>query len=78
MKKLLFAAILLTLAGPATAETYNGYECTDDCSGHEAGYEWAEQNDIDDDTDCSTASESFNEGCSSYVEENEEEDEDDY
>lgn len=51
----------------AVADTFDGYVCTDDCSGHQAGYEWAEQHDIDDESSCSTASPSFNEGCESYV-----------
>jgi hypothetical protein len=50
--------------------TFNGYNCTVDCSGHEAGYEWAEENDIDDIFDCEGNSTSFIEGCESYVEEN--------
>ncbi len=50
--------------------TFNGYECTEDCGGHEAGYEWAEENDIYDSSDCDGNSSSFNEGCESYVEEN--------
>lgn len=51
-------------------DTYNGYECTEDCSGHEAGYEWAEENYIYDIDDCGGNSDSFTEGCWSYVEEN--------
>lgn len=51
-------------------QTFHGYECTEDCSGHEAGYEWAEENDIDDEDDCSGDSDSFDEGCQAYVEEN--------
>ena len=51
-------------------ETFRGYECTDDCSGHEAGYNWAEENDISDEYDCDGNSNSFNEGCQAYVEEN--------
>lgn len=43
--------------------------CTDDCSGHEAGYRWAEDNDIMDRDDCDGRSNSFNEGCEQYVEE---------
>ena len=44
-------------------------------SGHEAGYNWAEEHDIDDEDDCDTAGEtsnspSFAEGCRAYVEEN--------
>lgn len=48
---------------------FNGYICTIDCSGHEAGYQWAEDNDIDDPDDCTGNSNSFIEGCRSYVEE---------
>jgi hypothetical protein len=50
--------------------TFNGYDCTEDCSGHEAGYNWAEENDISDEYDCDGNSNSFNEGCTSYVEDN--------
>ncbi|MFH1654603.1 MAG: hypothetical protein ABIE74_11205 [Pseudomonadota bacterium] len=50
--------------------TFHGYECTDDCSGHEAGYEWAKENDISDIENCDGNSDSFNEGCQVYVEEN--------
>ena len=50
--------------------TFHGYDCTVDCSGHEAGYEWAEDNDINDVYDCDGNSDSFNEGCEAYVEEN--------
>jgi hypothetical protein len=50
--------------------TYYGDDCTEDCSGHEAGYNWAEENNIDDEYDCDGNSDSFNEGCESYVEEN--------
>ena len=49
--------------------TFNGDDCTEDCSGHEAGYKWAEDNGIDDTSDCDGNSDSFNEGCESYVEE---------
>ena len=49
--------------------TFMGYECTEDCSGHEAGYEWAEENEITDPDDCGGNSESFEEGCRAYAEE---------
>lgn len=52
-----------------TQQTFMGYDCTIDCSGHEAGYQWAEQNSIDDPDNCDGNSNSFNEGCQSYVEE---------
>ena len=41
--------------------------CTDDCSGHKAGYEWAEQNGISSESDCDGNSDSFNEGCTNFV-----------
>ncbi len=50
--------------------SFNGYECTEDCGGHEAGYNWAEENGISSESDCDGNSNSFNEGCVSYIEEN--------
>ncbi len=32
---------------------FGAYPCTSDCSGHEAGYEWAENNGISDPDECS-------------------------
>lgn len=60
---------IVLLPALATAASFNGYECTEDCSGHEAGYEWAEKNEISDEDDCDSKSDSFTEGCVSYVEE---------
>lgn len=53
-------------------QTFDGDPCTEDCSGHEAGYRWAEDHQIDDVDDCDTAGEtsnspSFAEGCRDYV-----------
>jgi hypothetical protein len=48
-------------------EYFNEYECTDDCSGHEAGYEWARNNSIIYKSDCGGNSQSFTEGCESWV-----------
>jgi hypothetical protein len=54
-----------------TSSGYKGsYGCTVDCSGHDAGYRWAEQNDIDDPDDCYGNSQSFIEGCREYAEDN--------
>jgi hypothetical protein len=55
----------------AQAQTFKGYTCTEDCSGHEAGYEWAESKGVTDESDCNGNSNSFNEGCQAWVEENE-------
>lgn len=49
---------------------FHGNDCLGDCSGHQAGYDWAEDNDINDTGDCNGNSDSFSEGCESYVEEN--------
>lgn len=44
------------------------YGCTEDCSGHEAGAEWAADNDLRDPADCGGRSQSFLEGCQAYAE----------
>ncbi len=50
-----------------SSSTFMGYRCIADCSGHEAGYEWAEENNIDDPDDCGGNSDSFIEGCKAYA-----------
>lgn len=56
-----------------SASSSPSYPCTVDCSGHEAGYQWAEENSIDDPSDCGGNSNSFIEGCEAYAEEQSEE-----
>jgi hypothetical protein len=58
-----------SLQTPGGQLYFRGDPCTIDCSGHEAGYAWAEDNGIDDPDDCDGNSESFIEGCKSYIEE---------
>jgi hypothetical protein len=41
--------------------------CTEDCSGHDAGYDWARDHDVTDPSDCSGRSQSFVEGCETYA-----------
>lgn len=41
--------------------------CIGDCSGHHAGYEWAQENSISSESDCDGNSNSFNEGCTNFV-----------
>jgi len=53
-----------------SGQTFHGYDCTEDCSGHEAGYDWAEEKGITDPDDCGGNSNSFIEGCRAYAEEN--------
>ena len=52
-----------------TSVTSDNWECTGDCSGHEAGYSWAEEKGITDPSDCGGKSESFIEGCEAYANE---------
>lgn len=51
---------------------FSGYQCTDDCSGHNAGYDWAEEHGVtqEDVDNYSGNSNSFMEGMQSYVDEN--------
>lgn len=53
-----------------TPQYSHGYRCTQDCSWHEAGYNWAEKKWIDDISHCGGNSQSFIEWCRAYVEEN--------
>src|SRR5262249_10963900 len=64
-----FAAFALSTASSAQ-EYFQGYECTVDCSGHEAGYNWAAEHGITDPDDCGGNSQSFIEGCQAFAEEN--------
>lgn len=41
-------------------------QCTDDCSGHSAGFEWAKENAAGDASACSGNSDSFIEGCEAF------------
>ena len=59
---------LLALPPIALAQqspTFGGYDCLGDCSGHAAGYDWAQQhNEVD---GCPGGnSPSFQEGCQAY------------
>ena len=51
--------------------SFAGKGCTQDCSGHEAGYAWAEEKGITDPENCGGNSWSFIEGCQAYAEEHE-------
>lgn len=63
---------LVTIATGAAGQDrhFGGYECTDDCSGHAAGYRWAEENSITDPSRCPLRGNrvSFYEGCLAYTE----------
>lgn len=54
-----------TLLAPPYTSWSRG--CTDDCSGHDAGYKWAEKHDITDADDCTGNSQSFIADCEERV-----------
>lgn len=63
------AALLLALMSmAASAQTFKGYQCSQDCSGHRAGYAWAQRKGITDANQCTGNSRSFVEGCIAYAE----------
>jgi hypothetical protein len=49
--------------------TSDNWNCTGNCSGHEAGYEWASNKGISDPDECDGNSDSFIEGCQAYANE---------
>ena len=46
-----------------TGLEFKGYPCTKDCSGHQAGHDWAERWGIEDPGSCPYSNNSFWEGC---------------
>ena len=63
-------ALLIGVIADAYAREFGGHECTDDCSGHAAGYRWADVHNITNESDCplNGNATSFYEGCLVYVE----------
>ena len=61
-----FAMFALVYTARTHDRTY-GFNCTVDCSGHEAGYRWAEQHSIDDEDYCPDGDSEFYEGCIAYL-----------
>jgi hypothetical protein len=50
--------------------TFGGLPCTDDCSGHLAGFRWAKQQRVKERSTCwggGSTSKSFSEGCEFYL-----------
>jgi hypothetical protein len=80
MRLMFFAATVGMVAvctfnvSESAARTFGDNECTDDCSGHKAGYEWAEARGITDASRCESVltrspnRTSFYEGCVTYTE----------
>lgn len=66
MFKYLFLVMVLA-PGPSLAQTFDGNACTDDCSGHRAGYEWGRDHNVTSEEECNGKSQSFEEGCRSSI-----------
>jgi hypothetical protein len=60
---------MLIVASEAHAREFGSYDCSDDCSGHAAGYRWAEAHAISSDSDCPLRGRAISvyEGCLVYV-----------
>jgi hypothetical protein len=59
-------------AASTSDQTFDEDPCSIDCSGHQAGYDWAERNSIDDEDVCDRAADnsnspSFGAGCKAYA-----------
>ncbi len=48
-------------------EVGNTETCTEDCGGHNAGFDWAKDHNITDEAECDGNSQSFVEGCQTYA-----------
>lgn len=65
--------VCLILSSSAFAQSsdekpdFKGVACTKDCSGHRAGYDWAQTKGITEKIGCRGRSKSFVEGCLIYV-----------
>jgi len=78
MKKIILVLILsLMLTGCSqdkyssnSQDVFHGYKCTSNCSGHQAGWDWAEKKGIYNASDCGGKSTSFIEGCKAYANNN--------
>jgi hypothetical protein len=72
MRKVISAfifAFFLSVPVMALAAEFDGHPCqTAECSGHRAGYGWAESKNITDPGTCGGKSQSFIEGCRAFAE----------
>jgi hypothetical protein len=66
---IIIGLLTVILASDVRAREFGGYDCSDDCSGHAAGYRWAEAHSITAASDCPIrgGAISFYEGCLVYV-----------
>jgi hypothetical protein len=57
------------LQGSTYQENFGSADCTSDCSGHNAGFEWAQNRGLSDRSECSGNNNSFIGGCEAYFDE---------
>ena len=50
-----------------SAKTFGGYDCSDNCADHRAGFDWAAENIVTDEADCGPNLSSFAEGCKVFA-----------
>lgn len=55
------------LADQTYQEVSGSADCTEGCEGHDAGFEWAKEHGVTDQSECDGDSQSFIEGCQSYA-----------
>ncbi|GAA4714913.1 hypothetical protein GCM10023325_08730 [Sphingomonas lutea] len=55
------------LSGATFQDVGDTSDCTDDCGGHDAGFDWAKEEGVTDPSECSGDSQSFVEGCETYA-----------
>lgn len=60
--------VVADLEGQTFQDVGDTSRCTSDCGGHDAGWQWAQDNGVTDSSECS-GSGSFEDGCAAYVEE---------
>lgn len=54
------------IAGSTYQDQHGSDGCSSDCSGHDAGYRWAQENGIEDPSQCTGNSQAFIEVCQAY------------
>jgi len=69
IRLVLFMILIVSATASAFAQSkmFHGYPCTQDCSGHKAGFEWSQRKGIQEKEECGGHSNSFIEGCYAWV-----------
>jgi len=55
------------VAAASLDRQFGGFDCSDDCSGHAAGYRWAQRRGVTAAAECDNPSASFREGCLTFI-----------